>query len=567
MAKTPLFGRLRRVAREVLDGQGRAPGRRSVAIEGLPRRDFVSLALALGATSLLGTPGCSDDEGVTPKPGGKRIAIVGGGVAGLHCAYRLKLAGVASTVYEASDRVGGRMYTGRGLFDGDLLCELGGELIDTNHLTLFGLADELGIALDDRLKDAPAGYKTDVFFVNGKEVPDTTILTQFAKVAPLMATAVTDAEADDAKFTALDETSLAAWLDQNVPAATYPELHGVLSTAYRGEFGLENEQQSALNLLYLIDYETTDPFHIFGDSDERHHTHLGNDTFTTKLAEAIPGQIELGHKLIQAADSGGAIKLTFAKTAGGELELSVDHVVFALPFTLLREVNLDGLTLSADKRTIIAELGYGTNAKVMGGYKTRPWLTQHNASGSVTTDLPFQQTWDSSIGQAGTAGVLTNFLGGTQGLNSGQGTPEAWFAQVATELDQVFPGSKAEHDGKAVRMHWPTVPTMKASYTCYLPGQWAFSGSEGLREGNVHFCGEHCSLDFQGWMEGGAETGGLVAAELLDQMGVKKPAAHEAFVALKTVVPQSCYRATDRQALRFRARRQLLREARAARQR
>lgn len=566
MAKTPLFKQLRRIAREALGG--REPVAATLPTAKLPRRDFVSLALAVGATSFLTQVGCADDdEGVTPKPGGKRIAVVGAGIAGLHCAYRLKLAGVECTVYDASDRVGGRLYTGRGLFADNLSCELGGELIDTNHATMFGLADELGIVLDDRMKDVPQGYKAEVHFVGGKEVPEATIVADFAKVAPVMAKAVTDAEADDAKFAALDGTSLAAWLDQNMPASTYPELHAILTSAYRGEFGLETSEQSALNLLYLIDYETPDPFHVFGDSDERYHTHLGNDTFTTKLAEALPGQIELGRKLVRAESAGGAIDLTFEKTGGGELQVTVDHVVFALPFTLLREVDLAKLTLSDDKRSIIDELGYGTNSKVMGGYKSRPWKTLHNASGSVTTDLPFQQSWDSSIGQAGAAGVLTNFLGGQEGVKSGQGSAEAWFAKVAQDLDQVFPGSLAEFDGSAARMHWPTVPTAKGSYTCYKPGQWAFSGSEGLREGNVHFCGEHCSVDFQGWIEGAAETGGLVAAEILDTLGVTKPAAHAAFVALKTVVPQPCYRATDRKALSFGARRKLLRRARAERAR
>ena len=41
-----------------------------------------------------------------------RIAIVGGGIAGLTCALRLADQGIASTVYEASGRVGGRIWPG-----------------------------------------------------------------------------------------------------------------------------------------------------------------------------------------------------------------------------------------------------------------------------------------------------------------------------------------------------------------------------------------------------------------------------------------------------------------------
>jgi monoamine oxidase len=47
-------------------------------------------------------------------------------------------------------------------------------------------------------------------------------------------------------------------------------------------------------------------------------------------------------------------------------------------------------------------------------------------------------------------------------------------------------------------------------------GQYTdFGGIEGRREGAVHFCGEHTSQDFQGFMEGGASTGQAAALEIV----------------------------------------------------
>jgi hypothetical protein len=111
------------------------------------------------------------------------------------------------------------------------------------------------------------------------------------------------------------------------------------------------------------------------------------------------------------------------------------------------------------------------------------------------------------------------------------------------DLETIYPGVTAANTGVAVKMHWPTVPTALGSYTCYKPGQWATWGLEGSRVGNSHFCGEHCSLDFQGWMEGAAETGMLVAAEILDDHSITPTSAHEALLALKLVVPQASYHA------------------------
>jgi monoamine oxidase len=159
------------------------------------------------------------------------------------------------------------------------------------------------------------------------------------------------------------------------------------------------------------------------------------------------------------------------------------------------------------------------------------------------TDLPVQQTWDTTIGQDGAHGIMTNFLGGEQGVASGEGTAEEWATGVLPDLEQIWPGMDAAWTGKAVRMHWPTVPTMKGSYACYKPGQWAFYGVEGQREGNLHFCGEHTSLDFQGYMEGGAETGALVAAEILEDLETTQPAGMVAALGIKLLLPQAGYRA------------------------
>jgi hypothetical protein len=40
----------------------------------------------------------------------------------------------------------------------------------------------------------------------------------------------------------------------------------------------------------------------------------------------------------------------------------------------------------------------------------------------------------------------------------------------------------------------------------------SFAGIEGVREGNVHFCGEQTDLDFQGFMEGAVRSGERLAA-------------------------------------------------------
>jgi monoamine oxidase len=509
----------------------------------LERRTFLKTmggGLSLFASGLY--PACSDEKKTGTPSSEPGVVIIGGGMAGLHCAYRLRQAGVDATVYEASKRVGGRMFTEKSHF-GAQVAELGGEFIDTIHTTLHTLADEFGITLDDREADLGPDTVKDLWWVDGKAIPEETIVLQFSEVAPLMADLVTriDDEGDEDLFAELDNTPLSAWLDENVPPSQFAELHSVLSVAYRGEYGLENSEQSALNLLYLIGADEPDPFRIFGESDERYHAHAGSQSFTDRLAAELGASIVTDKRLVRATGKGeGPYTLEFEASAGGpRTSVQAKHVVFALPFSLLREVDLEGLELTDEKRQIIAELGYGTNAKLIGGFARRVWRADHDASGSVIADLPFQQIWDGSIGQSGDAGVLTNYLGGRAGVELGTGEPETLFAKVVGELEPVFAGVTAAYTpGSALRMHWPSYAYTRGSYACYRPGQWSFFGLEGERENNLHFCGEHTSQDFQGFMEGAAETGARAAGEVLEDLAITPSATHRALLALRAGLPE-----------------------------
>ena len=62
-------------------------------------------------------------------------------------------------------------------------------------------------------------------------------------------------------------------------------------------------------------------------------------------------------------------------------------------------------------------------------------------------------------------------------------------------------------------------PFTRGSYSYWKVGQYhAFGGYEGMRQGNIHFAGEHCSQDAQGYMEGGASEGARAAGEILDDL-------------------------------------------------
>lgn len=106
MARTPLARRLRDAFASAAPAERTAPwtpGDAAYRANAITRRELLLRAGALGVAAAA--------AGVVPRRAsgatGPRIAVVGAGLAGLTCAYRLKQAGYAADVYEASERAGG----------------------------------------------------------------------------------------------------------------------------------------------------------------------------------------------------------------------------------------------------------------------------------------------------------------------------------------------------------------------------------------------------------------------------------------------------------------------------
>jgi monoamine oxidase len=522
MSRSPLFALLRRAAAlarhsrhtaEPLDElvQRTAELRREAS-----RRRFLQDAVA--GSAALAVVACAPRALRGPGRTRDEVAIVGAGIAGLTAAWRLRQAGVPVRVYEASNRIGGRMFSLRDHFPDGQVMELGGELIDTDHVRIRALADELGIALDDLSTDDPS-LGGDVWWANGREYTEAQIVNAFVPLAAAIERDLAALGEGDITWSspqnaeALDALSIDDWLRRE---GAQDWLRTLIEVAYATEMGLECDRQSALNLLTFIGTEA-ESFKIFGASDERFHVRGGNDLIVQALGEKLAGAIELSSPLraLRREASGDYV------LSVGAREVRAKEVILALPFSTLRQVQL-GLELPAHKRRAIERLEYGTNAKLMIGFSERVWRTRHRRNGSTYADLPFQTTWETTRLQPGTAGALTNFTGGRHGVELGRGTPKQQADKAARELEAIFPGIAAARAGaREVRMHWPTQPWAQGSYACYTVGAWTtLRGAVGESADRLHFAGEHAALDTQGFMEGGCESGELAAAAVLAGRGV-----------------------------------------------
>jgi monoamine oxidase len=523
MARTQLFGRLQQAASVAAEAATRNVSTDQVLAEHaerrLNRRDLLKLAGATGLAAGLSTLGARPAGAATP-----RIIVVGAGLAGLTCAYRLKQAGYAATLYEASDRVGGRCWTIRGVFAEGQLAEHGGELIDQGHTAIRQLAQELGLTLDNLLAAEVNGTEP-LYYFDGAPYSYAQATDDLKQIYQVLHRDVSEASYPTLynlytpRGYELDQMSVLAWINQNVPGGIRSRLGQLLDIAYNIEYGAETSLQSSLNMLYLLGYSGQGQLRIFGPSNEKYHVRGGNDQIATRLGGAVSGQIVTGSALIAIKqNSNNTYTLTFQEGSTAR-SISADRVVLALPFSILRSsVDYKSAGFKALKQTAIKELGMGTNSKLHVQFSDRHWNSL-GCNGETFADTSYQNTWEVTRAQTGTRGILVDYTGGKVGASFGTGTLQDRARQFLGQLEPVLPGITAKWNGNATLDYWTGYQWTKGSYSYWKVGQYTkFAGVEREREGralNCHFAGEHTSIDFQGYLNGAVETGQRAANEVI----------------------------------------------------
>jgi monoamine oxidase len=484
------------------------------------RRQFLGAA---GAAALAAAVGARPAAAAVSSQ--QRVVVVGAGLAGLTCAYRLQQAGLTATVLEAADRIGGRVWTRRGAFAPGIVVERGGELIDTGHLEIRQLCQELRLDLDN-LDRAEAAGTDALYHFDGAPYTVAEAEDDFNGVYQKLHRDVLEASYPTTYTTStprgrkLDAMSVIDWIEESVPGGMASRLGQLLDVTYNIEFGAECTDQSALNLLYLLGYSGQGQLRLLGRSNEKYHVRGGNDRIIDALATRLaPGQIQLGNRLVAVSRRSDGSYALGVSSGGSTRTVAADRVVLALPFTILRtSVDWSRAGFGPIKGRAIRELGMGKNSKLHVGFTRRVW-EDIGCNGDTYSDRGYQNTWDVSRAQPRPAGVLVDYTGGRIGDSFASGTPTQRARQFLDQLEPVIPGARAAWDGRATVDHWPSYQWTLGSYSYYRVGQYqAFGGAESEPEGAVHFCGEHTTQDFQGYLNGAVFTGHRAAGEVLDAL-------------------------------------------------
>jgi monoamine oxidase len=491
----------------------------------LDRRRFLQAAAAISAAplaSLATAPKApAHDDG---RRGGRRVVVLGAGLAGLGAAYNLMRQGYDVIVLEAQERPGGRVQTVRDGFQRGGHAELGAIRIFNSHEYLLRYADEFGLEL------SPYDTGTRAFHMQGKrflppppgqpwpldgfaagEQPDPAarlsdyFVSGFAKLGDVF-----DPGWPGAFPTALelDGTSMDGYMQSQGASATWRDWF----YAQEGRFARVNAAAA-----FAVESLTSG---FIGSIQG------GNDRLPRALAAALGRRVKYRSEVVRIAQGRDNVTVSF-RDRSGRHELRADRCVCALPFAPLRRVSI-ATPFSGQKMAAIRKLRYMAVARCYFQTRSRFWerdpLGPLGGLNLVGTDTMAGRVWNTTSQQADPGlGMVQAYMFDTEALEfAGYGHRRV--AAMRRLMRRLLPGIGGEIVGVAHKA-WQEDPWAGGGWGWVQPGElsWMFPAMRRV-EGRVHFAGEHTSI-WAAWMNGALESAERVSAEILQADGQPRKAA------------------------------------------
>lgn len=439
--------------------------------------------------------------------------VVGAGFAGLTAALRLSQAGLAVSVLEARDRIGGRTFTE--VRDDGVWIDRGGAWIGPGQDRIYALMAEFGVPSYKQYVDGEA-----MMCLGGRSyryrgtIPLSMSpwvvanlggvfleLSQMCKSIPL---AAPWRAANAQKW---DQLSFAEWLRRNTLSKSARSL---LESAIAGLYTSAASELSLLFVLYQM-ASAGGPGFVLGVKD------------AAEDARPVGGMGAL-HRAI-AAELGDAIHLStpvrsITQDVDGVTVCSDDttvrahHVVVAVPIAIAAHINYAPM-LPMDRSFLHQRMPLGAVFKIALIYDEPFWRTAGLSGQSFAPGSPANLTIDSCT-DSGRPGILTVITEGPVARAIGRLTAAERRAAVLDSVAQRF-GSTALSPAEYLEHDWSAEPYSGGGMISHAPPGVLTEFGHVLRApcGRIHWAGTETSSVMYGFIDGAVRSGERAAAEVL----------------------------------------------------
>ncbi|MCG5218682.1 flavin monoamine oxidase family protein [Streptosporangium sp. KLBMP 9127] len=450
------------------------------------------------------------EHGLPPdgRPG-KRVLVIGAGMAGLVAAYELMRQGHEPIVLEAQQRVGGRVLTLRGFAPG-LYAEAGAMRIPRVHDLTLAYCARFGLAL----RPFVMGNPDTLAYIQGvrttmRELNRNPGIIDFGLAAhergrtyeDLWSTATQEIHdlyaqegenALDRIFTEYDRYSIRSFLRERGFSEGAIELYGVMSF-----------REANLNAAVIEQFRE-----IIGRAfEDMQEIEGGADRLPTAFYQELKSHIRFGHEVIAIEQDDRSVTLQ-VRTGHGKITLTGDYAICTVPFSVLRDIETRP-AFSRRKQRAIRELNYNASTKILFQVRRPFWeQTDGIVGGTTVTDLPIRRICYPSHRVEGDdrSIMLASYTWGQDALRWGAMPPHKRVEQALEDVAKIHPEIH-EHFEFGLTHAWYDDPYAAGAFALFEPHQQTnLHDAIIAEEGRVHFAGEHCSL-WHAWIEGALESG------------------------------------------------------------
>ncbi len=445
-----------------------------------------------------------------------KVVVVGAGLSGLNAALLLEEQGLDVQVIEGRERVGGRVFSQRGLPGSP---ESGGTSFGAGYARLVDACRKYGVGMIDVTPIVPYFMRRELFLdgqpvplsawpthprnplpEGARETPPWVYLNPLIRKSNPLKTTDGWLEPKNAAY----DISLHDWL---LKAGASPEVIELCWNT-NPNFGTTAHDVSAMMVLFA------DAFALMqqqlGGKTFGYTAVGGNQSIPEAMAGALRKEIHFGRNVtgLRTSDSGAEVHC-----ADGTV-YRADYVVCSMPMSVLRRVAVDPLFT-------------GPKHEAVNTLSSQPLNMVH-----LEVRKPF---WESDglnpnmFGDSLAGMIVAERKGATPEQVTSltiwvRGRNATWMdtldrntatAAVMADFYRLRPAAKGQVEPHAYHS-WYCDQFSAGDWAVWAPGQVrAFAASVGQPHGRIHFCGEHTAVSNRG-MEGAMESGERAAFEILN---------------------------------------------------